>query len=80
MLRPPLDRFGDARAVSVIECILEDGNAADRMRRVLARTSDLVHVMDWLRDETHAGLYRVSVERERERGAWSVSGERERGA
>jgi glutamate---cysteine ligase / carboxylate-amine ligase len=57
-LGPHLDRLGDGQAVSVIECILEDGNAADRMRRVLDRTRDLVHVMDWLRDETHAGLYR----------------------
>jgi glutamate---cysteine ligase / carboxylate-amine ligase len=57
-LRPTLHRMGDGHAAAMIERILDDGNAADRMRRVFARAADLVHVMDWLRDETQAGLYR----------------------
>jgi glutamate---cysteine ligase / carboxylate-amine ligase len=60
-LRPTLHRLGDGRAADIVECILDDGNAADRMRRVFARSGDLVRVMDWLRDETQTGLYRGSA-------------------
>lgn len=59
LLGPTLDRLGDGRVRGVIERILDDGNAADRMRRVHARRGDFVDVMDWLRDETHGGLYRT---------------------
>jgi glutamate---cysteine ligase / carboxylate-amine ligase len=59
LLTPTLRRLGDGRAREIIERILEDGNAADRMRRVHARRGDLLDVMDWLRDETHTGLYRT---------------------
>jgi glutamate---cysteine ligase / carboxylate-amine ligase len=57
-LSPTLHRLGDSRALAVIDCVLDDGNAADRMRRVFQRSGDLVRVMDWLRDETQTGLYR----------------------
>jgi glutamate---cysteine ligase / carboxylate-amine ligase len=58
LLAPTLHRSGDGRAVETIERILEDGNGADRMRRVRTRRGDLSAVVDWLRDETQAGLYR----------------------
>jgi glutamate---cysteine ligase / carboxylate-amine ligase len=58
LLTPILERLGDGRARHVIERILEDGNAADRMRRVHARRGDVLDLVDWLRDETHHGLYR----------------------
>jgi glutamate---cysteine ligase / carboxylate-amine ligase len=58
VLAPTLHRAGDGRAVETLERILEDGNGADRMRRVRARHDDLLAVVDWLRDETQAGLYR----------------------
>jgi gamma-glutamyl:cysteine ligase YbdK (ATP-grasp superfamily) len=57
-LAPTLHRAGDGRAVETLERILEDGNGADRMRRVHARRGDLLAVVDWLRNETQAGLYR----------------------
>jgi glutamate---cysteine ligase / carboxylate-amine ligase len=58
LLAPTLRRLGDGRAVEIIERVLEDGNTADRIRRVHRRTEDMVAVVDWLRAETHAGLYR----------------------
>jgi glutamate---cysteine ligase / carboxylate-amine ligase len=58
VLAPTLHRAGDGRAVETLERILEDGNGADRMRRVRARRGELLAVVDWLRDETQAGLYR----------------------
>ncbi len=58
VLEPTLQRLGDSRALATTRCILDDGNAADRMRRILARTGDMVRVIDWLREETQAGLYR----------------------
>jgi glutamate---cysteine ligase / carboxylate-amine ligase len=58
LLEPVLADLGDRLALDRAQCILDDGNAADIMRRVLDRTGDMIHVMDWLRDETQAGLYR----------------------
>lgn len=58
LLGPMLHRLGDARAIATVRCILEDGNTADRMRRIYARTDDMLAVVDWLREETQAGLYR----------------------
>jgi glutamate---cysteine ligase / carboxylate-amine ligase len=58
LLEPTLARLGDAAALDRARSILEDGNAADTMRRIFERRGDLIHVMDWLRDETQAGLYR----------------------
>jgi glutamate---cysteine ligase / carboxylate-amine ligase len=60
LLGPTLERLGDARAVQTIECILSDGNTADRMRRVFGQRREILDLMDWLREETQAGLYRRS--------------------
>lgn len=57
LLEPTLESLGDGLALDRAHYILEDGNAADIMRRVLARREEMVDVMDWLRDETQAGLY-----------------------
>jgi glutamate---cysteine ligase / carboxylate-amine ligase len=61
LLGPTLERLGDGRAVQAVERILSEGNNADRMRRVFARHRELVDVMDWLREETQAGLYRRGI-------------------
>jgi glutamate---cysteine ligase / carboxylate-amine ligase len=58
VLGPTLHRLGDSAAVDRIRCIMEEGTAADAMRRVRARRGDMIDVMDWLRDETQAGIYR----------------------
>jgi glutamate---cysteine ligase / carboxylate-amine ligase len=58
LLAPTLERLGDGRAVETLERVLEDGNTADRIRRVHRRTRDMVAVVHWLRAETQAGLYR----------------------
>lgn len=58
LLEPVLTGLGDGRALDRAYCILDGGNAADTMRRIVERGGDMVHVMDWLREETQAGLYR----------------------
>jgi glutamate---cysteine ligase / carboxylate-amine ligase len=58
LVEPTLENLGDALALERAHYILEDGNAADVMRRVFARREEMIDVMDWLRDETQAGLYR----------------------
>jgi glutamate---cysteine ligase / carboxylate-amine ligase len=58
LLEPTLVRLGDHLALDRARRIMDDGNAADIMRRILDRSGDMLHVMDWLRDETQAGLYR----------------------
>jgi glutamate---cysteine ligase / carboxylate-amine ligase len=60
LLEPVLVRLGDARATQVIARILDDGNAADRLRRIHGRTGHLLDLVDWLREETQEGLYRAS--------------------
>jgi glutamate---cysteine ligase / carboxylate-amine ligase len=58
LLGPSLEEMGDAPAIPATRRILQDGPAADTMRRVFARRGELIDVMDWLREETQAGIYR----------------------
>jgi glutamate---cysteine ligase / carboxylate-amine ligase len=58
LIEPVLERCGDSLALERVRAILHDGNAADAMRRILARRGEMVDVMDWLREETQEGLYR----------------------
>ncbi len=58
LLQPSLERLGDGPAAGRIRHILKHGTAADTMRWIFRRHSRMVHVMDWLREETQARIYR----------------------
>jgi glutamate---cysteine ligase / carboxylate-amine ligase len=52
---PVAGRLGDAEALDGIETILEEGNAADRMRAHFGEDGQVRALVDWLVEETRAG-------------------------
>jgi glutamate---cysteine ligase / carboxylate-amine ligase len=54
-LGPIAESLGDRGALEGVETILENGNAADRMRRHRAGGASLRDIVDWLVQETRAG-------------------------
>jgi carboxylate-amine ligase len=51
-----LDELGCRKAVEYIHTILENGSGADRQRKVFAETGSLRAVVDYMAQETRAGL------------------------
>jgi glutamate---cysteine ligase / carboxylate-amine ligase len=62
-VRPIAESLGDGAALDDVGAILEQGNAADRLRAQYAATGDLRHVVAWGVAETRAG---TGMDRRRE--------------
>ena len=52
---PVAERLGDAEAVAAVGSIVQQGNAADRMRRRLQAGDSMQALIAWLVDETRTG-------------------------
>jgi glutamate---cysteine ligase / carboxylate-amine ligase len=58
LVGPVLQELGDGAANDRLHSMVEDGCTAEAMRRIHARRGEMIDVMDWLREETQAGIYR----------------------
>ncbi len=52
-----LDELGSREEIGYVRRILEDGSGADRQLRVFHQTGDLTKVVDYMIEETEAGLF-----------------------
>jgi len=57
MIDPVVDELGSRAAIESIRTILETGTGADRQLRVFEETNDLKAVVDYMAEETKAGLF-----------------------
>jgi carboxylate-amine ligase len=58
LIDPVLDRLGSRQEVEYLRRILEEGSGADRQLRVFRDTGDLRRVVDYIIEETEAGVIR----------------------
>jgi glutamate---cysteine ligase / carboxylate-amine ligase len=57
LIDPVLDELGSRREIEYIRTILENGTGADRQLKVFHETRDLGAVVDFMIEETQAGLF-----------------------
>jgi len=63
-----VDELGSGEEIAYIERILEEGSGADRQLRVFSETGDLHRVVDYMIEETEAGLFEPAQSSTAERG------------
>ncbi len=56
-----VDDLGSREEINYVHHILETGSGADRQLRVFRETGDLAKVVDYILEETEAGLYETST-------------------
>src|SRR5579863_3842191 len=56
-----VDELGSREEINYVHHILETGSGADRQLRVFRETGDLAKVVDYILEETEAGLYETST-------------------
>jgi len=61
MVEPVVDELGSREAIESIRTILKTGTGADRQLRVYEETNDLKAVVDYMAEETKAGLFRPAA-------------------
>ncbi len=57
MIEPVVDELGSRDAIESIRTILATGTGADRQLRMFEQTNDLKAVVDYMAEETKAGLF-----------------------
>jgi carboxylate-amine ligase len=57
LIEPEVEELGSRDAIEYIRTIMEMGTGADRQLRVFEETNDLKAVVDYMAEETKAGLF-----------------------
>lgn len=64
LIEPEVEELGSRDAIEYIRTILKTGSGADRQLKVFEQTNDLKAVVDYMAEETRAGLFEPAAEKQ----------------